>query len=393
MVTTWTYGAVWRPSGTWSDFYYWRRGGRVKVALVIDINRPGGGSLFVPKLYRALEERGHEPVLFSNEDMGLDRYRHVPFYAGTSGPKRLVGAIRASGAMRAAFSELEPDVVVFMSPVAALASTRATRDIPMIYAPRFFVGDNWDLLASSTIPRLVNRTVENRALHRNYDLLVALTEDMKKQFTVRGVPQDLVTVVPIGVCLNRFSPGEKEAGEGDETERRIVVGYAGAFDPVKGIDHLLVAARELLRERDDILFRLAGGDPEELDEEPPEGIEFPGRLSHDEMADFYRECDLVVLPSLTEGLPRVCLEALACGTPVVATDVGGVSEVVIHGETGLLVEPGNSGELRDAIQGMVEAPRKRREMGRRGVRLVREKYDEERNMSRLVDVIEEVPCR
>jgi glycosyltransferase involved in cell wall biosynthesis len=75
-----------------------------------------------------------------------------------------------------------------------------------------------------------------------------------------------------------------------------------------------------------------------------------GPRPHDELADWYRAADLVVLPSLAEGVPNVILEAMACGTPFVASQVGGIAEVVPSNYPCRLVQPADSGELTTAIR-------------------------------------------
>jgi glycosyltransferase involved in cell wall biosynthesis len=90
-----------------------------------------------------------------------------------------------------------------------------------------------------------------------------------------------------------------------------------------------------------------------------------------------------VLPSLSEGLPNVLLEAMALGRPVVATRVGGVPDVVEDGATGLLVAPGRSGELADAILRLLKAPAFAKELGEAGREKVRSEFSFERQCELL----------
>src|SRR5205823_9528420 len=93
-------------------------------------------------------------------------------------------------------------------------------------------------------------------------------------------------------------------------------------------------------------------------------VAFIGRRSHDQMPHLLAAADMLVLPSMNEGLPRVILEAMATGLPVVATSVGGVPELVIDGRTGLLVRPGVEGVLADAICRVLADPDSARAWGR-----------------------------
>jgi len=94
--------------------------------------------------------------------------------------------------------------------------------------------------------------------------------------------------------------------------------------------------------------------------------EWKGLLSHEEVAEIMRAADLLCLPSYTEGTPNVVKEAMASGLPIVATTVGGIPDLVKHGETGLLFEPGNVGELRLCLAKLVDDAALRLRMGAAG---------------------------
>src|SRR2546427_5658598 len=87
-----------------------------------------------------------------------------------------------------------------------------------------------------------------------------------------------------------------------------------------------------------------------------ERCEFLGRVPYEAMPTLYRQVDAVVLPSFTESCPMVALEAMACGTPIIAADVGGVSEVVRDGETGWLFPSGSVDGLASNIDAVLSDP-------------------------------------
>ena len=128
-------------------------------------------------------------------------------------------------------------------------------------------------------------------------------------------------------------------------ERENLIGYVGRLSEEKGVLNFVKAIPEILKERDDLKF-LIGGDGQLRDEIEKcleaENLDNKAKLSgwipHDKLPDCLNELKLVVLPSYTEGLPNIMLEAMACGTPVLATPVGAILDVIKDGETGFIME-------------------------------------------------------
>jgi glycosyltransferase involved in cell wall biosynthesis len=116
------------------------------------------------------------------------------------------------------------------------------------------------------------------------------------------------------------------------------------------------------------------------------------QLSHDdeELAQLYREADIFVLPTRAECFGLVFTEAMACAIPVVTCHVGGVSEVVEHGVTGLLVPPDDPISLNGALSALVSDVELRRRMGEAGRRAAEARFDSRRNISRLLEIMREV---
>lgn len=155
--------------------------------------------------------------------------------------------------------------------------------------------------------------------------------------------------------------------------------FVGRLDPVKGVPVLFDALEKVHQIRPDVTLEIVGGgtlkDMLEDRAKTIPGITFHGYLSQDEVASKIEAADALVLPSYAEGLPVVYMEALASSRPAIATDVAGVSELIVDGETGLLIEPGDSEQLTNAILKMVENPEKRRAMGLAGRQRVTEEFN------------------
>jgi glycosyltransferase involved in cell wall biosynthesis len=103
-------------------------------------------------------------------------------------------------------------------------------------------------------------------------------------------------------------------------------------------------------------------------------VTFLGRLPVEELARLYCEHEVLVSPSLYEGFGLPAAEAMACGTPVVATTAGAFPETIVDGETGVLVRPGDAAALADAIQMLLGDGERRRAMGAAGVRRMEREF-------------------
>ena len=142
--------------------------------------------------------------------------------------------------------------------------------------------------------------------------------------------------------------------------------YAGRLSPEKGVRELVAAAN---------------GMPLVVVGDGPLRTEVPGALGfkpHDELEGYYERAAVVACPSHREGFGVVCAEAMAYERPVVAGDVGGLRDLVVHGETGLLVPPGDVKALRDALRRLLDDADLRRRFGEAGRARIAERFTWER---------------
>ncbi|MFA4948199.1 MAG: glycosyltransferase family 4 protein [Candidatus Krumholzibacteriia bacterium] len=184
--------------------------------------------------------------------------------------------------------------------------------------------------------------------------VVSVSAALRKRLVAEGVDAGKIHVIYNGIDRGLFRPFDRGAARRElhlDESKRIVL-YAGNFEPVKGIDILIEAFGKLDTAAE---LHIVGDGPERrrlaglARALPPEKkVMFHGRIPHRLMGTWLNACDVFCLPSLAEGTPNVVLEALACRTPVVAADTGGVPEVVSAG-SGVLFRRGDAGALAGAL--------------------------------------------
>ncbi|MFP6737999.1 MAG: glycosyltransferase [Planctomycetota bacterium] len=163
-------------------------------------------------------------------------------------------------------------------------------------------------------------------------------------------------VVPMGVG-GQFQPGDRQVERaGLDLGEGMAVLFAGDLSEAKGIRDLLEAREQVLEQGVDFRLFFAGSGSLEAEISSVEGCSLLGTLSQEDLARWYRAADLLVLPSHSEGTPLVVMEALCCGTPVLATRVGGIPELIEPGTTGELVNPGQPGLLAAKLVDLLGSP-------------------------------------
>jgi glycosyltransferase involved in cell wall biosynthesis len=187
-----------------------------------------------------------------------------------------------------------------------------------------------------------------------------------------------IDTIPNGVAL---PDGEGPAPEAEDDPRGHgpLVGMVGRLSWKKGYDHALAAADLLRRRIPDLRFDIVGDGPLRADlERRAARLDLGGTVrflgQRRDVPELMRRFDCFVLSSIIEGMPNALLEAMAFARPVVTTSAGGSAEVVVDGDSGLVVPPGDADALAAAIERVLRDPSFARLLGERGERRVRENF-------------------
>lgn len=200
-------------------------------------------------------------------------------------------------------------------------------------------------------------------------------------------------VVRHGVDLERFAV----VGDRRDADRPLLLAV-GRFVAKKGFD-VLVEAMTMVPPS--ARLRIVGDGPlrgeltaDVLARGLGHRVELAARCTHDRLRDHYAAADVVVVPSVVDrqgdrdGLPNVVLEAMACGLPVVASDVAAIGTAVTDGVTGRLVPPGDPSALASALTGLIDDPPRRRSQGRAGRCVAESDFDLDRRTAELCRLLE-----
>jgi D-inositol-3-phosphate glycosyltransferase len=355
----------------------------------------GGQNVAVRALALSLAEAGHEIVVHTRRTDPRTPRRVVMAPGVTvdhvdAGPARelpkdaLVDLMDEFSAELAACWRAErPDVVhahFWMSGMAALPAARAL-GVPVVQTfhalgsvKRRHQG------ADDTSP--ARRVAVESDLGASVDRVLATCREEVDELVALGVPVERVTVVPCGVDVDHFTP----TGEIAPRDGGFRVLSVSRLVPRKGVGTIVTALAGL---PDDVELVVAGGPaPEALDDDPEvarlrglarsAGVEhrvrFVGSVSQDALPALYRSADAVVCVPAYEPFGLVPLEAMACARPVVAAEVGGLADTVVHGVTGHHVAPDDPAAVARALDGLRAHPRRARAQGRAGRRRTEAEY-------------------
>jgi len=234
----------------------------------------------------------------------------------------------------------------------------------------FHINDPW-------LPHYTNKIFRNRY---KKSFFVFCSNFLKKEFLRKypEIPESRCFICYNGVDTSRFRPMR------EDSDGAVRILFLGQWIEEKGIYVLLEAIKKLSKKRKDFVLLLGGGpylwkvntlrDHQKKIEEKVKKIvgsikciKIIGIIDYSRLPELYNSVDIVIFPSIDqEAFGLVNTEAMACGLPVVATDVGGVPEVIVNNETGLLVEPSNAKALTNALEYLIDNEPIRKKMGRKG---------------------------
>ncbi|GIW06762.1 MAG: glycosyl transferase family 1 [Dehalococcoidia bacterium] len=324
----------------------------------------GGMQVYVRELARALAALGHHVDVFTRRSSAdqpeviVDRpgFRVINLTAGPAGP--------------VAKGELSLHLCSFTRELLEYAAKEGAQ-YDIIHSHYWLSGrvgrvlrERWDIphvTMFHTLAEVKNRarigeresderiSSERLIIGEADQIIVASRHEQQQLLRFYEALAEQIAVVPCGVDLDRFRPMSRQAARAavGVTGKHVLL-FVGRLEPLKGID-ILIRAAAGLEERADVEVIIAGGLSDGHPDEPArlrtiaaecgiaEKVRFVGPQSQDRLVELYNAADVTVVPSYYESFGLVAIESMACGTPVIASRVGGLSSTVRDGETGYLI--------------------------------------------------------
>jgi glycosyltransferase involved in cell wall biosynthesis len=342
--------------------------------LFIDTERVWrGGQNQLLTLIRGLHRRGHEIHLICEPQTLLEaRALELGIYVHPMAIRSEVGLIslfRLIPILR----KIRPQILAFNTPKAVLIGTFASR---------------FANVGARIIFRRVNFPLRKSILTRlkytwGIDCIVAISESIRVQLKVSGISASRIRTIYEGIDLSLYpNPVQRKSRRAGEP---MVVGTIAHLSSEKGIQYLIEAASLIPEVHRRLRFVIVGdgnclGELELLVQEKGLKGVFQFAGFHSNTSQYIKTFDIFALPSLSEGLSSSILEAMATSLPIVATEVGGIPELVKHGDNGLLVAPADPASLAQAIHQLADDPELSQRMGLRGRERVEEQFTLERKI-------------
>jgi glycosyltransferase involved in cell wall biosynthesis len=321
----------------------------MKIAIIVDYFPPkwlAGTEIGTYNLAEQLAKRGHEIHVITSQDEGIPKFNKEKGFYIHRIPRPTVRIIRGIISILKIFLKIhtiKPEIVHVQDLELGI---HAYFQKKILKIPYIIWGQGSDVYFPNYFTRMTTKLIL-----QNADAILALTEDM--QIKIKNIYNTKIYIVPNGIDLEVYNSVTINLKK--ETDTKNIL-FVGSLYPVKGVKYLITAMKKILEEMPDVRLILVGDGKErenlvELSKQLSivKYVRFVGKIPHEKVKNFMQDADVFVLPSLSEGLPNVILEAMACGLPIVASRVGGISNIITNDINGYLVEVEDTDDIANKI--------------------------------------------
>jgi phosphatidylinositol alpha-mannosyltransferase len=355
----------------------------MKIALVspYDIAHPGGVVSHILALESQFTKMGHQIRIIApaSKKVSLIGDSFIPIGKARTIPVRgtvirISISLRLAARIKEVLAEEKFDIIHLHEPFMPMLCSAVLRfsdaiNIGTFHACHGSPGYNFGRPISTLMLRRRRRKIVGK---------IAVSKPAM-DFAVKYVPGEY-NIIPNGIDLDHFSPNVAPIDRFCDGKMNIL--FVGRLEKRKGLDYLLNAYRQVKEDFPDSRLiivgpgtRLRKNYEKQVRRDSLKDVVFAGYASYDELPGYYKSADIFCSPATgRESFGIVLLEAMAVGTPIVATNIDGYASVVTHGEEGLLVPPKDENDLARALVSLMADESLRQQMGARGVQTAN-KYD------------------
>jgi glycosyltransferase involved in cell wall biosynthesis len=343
--------------------------------LFIDTERVWrGGQEQLINLIKGLHARGHKILVACEPRTLLETQAREAGATVYPLKVRSEFSIRSLLHLISILKRVRPQILAFNTPKAILIGTLASRVVPV---------------DAKIVFRRVSFPLRKSCFTRfkytwGIDCIVAISKSISSQLQIGGLNASRIRIIYEGMDLSLYQQYEHRKLR--RPEDPMVIGTVAHLSPEKGLKFLIEAAAHIPDAKERLRFVIVGSGKclQELKalaqaKAVQDIFQFVG--FHSNVFQYLKAFDVFILPSLSEGLSSAILEAMAASLPIIATNVGGIPELVHNGENGLLVAPSDSAALAHAIRHLADNPELSQRMGIKGRQLIEERFTLERKIS------------
>ena len=344
---------------------------------------------------RGMIERGHDIYFISRKDTETARFlAREGFQCEQWNPVKYID-IRAMQGVRSMVARTGADIV----------HVHHSADLALAFPPLLVMPQVKLIFSTYMYVPAPKKDIYHRMEYGRVDRVLTLSDPMSQNARANlPVPPDSVITMPYGICLDQFDLSKTSKGyirnRFDIRNDQLIIGLVGRLDPFKGQMEMIRAMPAILERFPKAILALVGGETPEfegvykkkLEEEVRRaGVEgsviFTGHAENTAlpMADL----DIYVIPSYHETFGMSAIEAMAMGLPVVASDTGGLPDVLDHGECGLLAKAKDPASFAEGVMKYLADGDLRKSMGYKGCVKAMEMYDRRKSMARLEGIYQD----
>ena len=395
----------------------------MKVLHILDHYKPHfSGYVFrTSYILKYQKESGLEPVVVTSPKHGdvkesIEEIDSITVYRTAQngfGDTPFIREIRLMNTLQKKIEEVikleKPDIIHAHSPsLNGIPALRAGRKfgIPVVYEVRALWEDaavDHGTFKDGTLKYRASRFIETN-LFKRVDAIFTICDGLKGEIISRGISDDKITVIPNCVDTGFFSTCEydEEIAERFNLRGKTVFGFIGSFYNYEGIDLLIDSYLKMLQKRNSISLFLVGDGPEKdilYNKAEKAGLTghviFTGKVPHEDIKRYYSVMDVLVYPRkkmrLTELVtPLKPLEAMAMGKVVVGSNVGGIRELISHGNDGFLFEAGDTDNLAKLLTWLASDRKDFSEISKSAIETVQSRFKWESSVKKYLPVYEKL---